>query len=198
MLLARGHYVILGLRLLEHQPLRTHVVARVSPIPFRIQIAQMQGILETGANPRQRTGYLARHESLPSQRRFMVEKDTVARIQAVSFAIVHADPMSVELGDAVRRARIKWGGLALWSLLGFAEHLGRRGLVKARALLQPQYPDGLKHPQRAEGVCVGRIFRGLERDRHVTLRRQIVDFIRLDLLNDADEVGSIREVAVVK
>src|ERR1700730_10376435 len=32
----------------------------------------------------------------------------------------------------------------------------------------------------------------------MTLRRQTVDFIRLDLLNDANEVGRVREVAVVK
>src|SRR3981081_2246512 len=162
MLLAPGPDVILGLRLLEHQPLRTHIVARVSPIPFRIQIAQMQGILQTGANPRQRTGNLAQTEGLPSQRRFMVEEDAAARIQAVGLAIVHADPVSVEFGDAVGGAWIKWGGFALWSLLRFAEHFRRRRLVKARVPLKTQYPHRREPSQREDGAGVCRIFRGLE------------------------------------
>src|SRR5256885_6095036 len=160
MLLARGHDVVLRLRLLQHQPLRTHIVARVSPIPFRIQIAQVQSILQAGANPRQRTGDLARNEGLTPLRRFVVEEDAVARIQAVGLAIVHADPMRVELGDAVGRARIKRGGFALWGLLSFAEHFRRRGLVEARAPFKAQYPDGLEHPQCADGVGV---FRSEER-----------------------------------
>ena len=45
---------------------------------------------------------------------------------------------------------------------------------------------------------VGRVLRTLERHRHVALRAQVVDLVRLHLLHDADQVGGIGQVAVVQ
>ena len=48
-LLAGGDDEILGLLLLQHQPLRSHVVAGVTPVAPRIEIAEIQSLLQTRA-----------------------------------------------------------------------------------------------------------------------------------------------------
>ncbi len=127
----------------------------------------------------------------------MVEQDAVAGVDAVGLAVVHRDPMGVYLGGAVRRTRVERRGLALRHLLHQTEHLAGGGLVEAHAVLQPQDAHGLQQAQRSQGVAVGRVLRRLEAHLHVALRRQVVDLVRLRLLHDADEIGGVREVAVV-
>src|SRR6202042_1137350 len=40
MLFAGSHHIVLGLALLQHQPLRAHVVARVPPVASGVEIAE--------------------------------------------------------------------------------------------------------------------------------------------------------------
>ena len=82
--------------------------------------------------------------------------------------------------------------------LHLAVQLGGGGLVEARLLLQPQDADRFEQPQRAERIGVGGVFRRLERHRDMALRREVVDLVRLHLLDDADQVGRIGQVAVVQ
>ena len=52
--------------------------------------------------------------------------------------------------------------------------------------------------KRADRVGVRRVFRRLERDGHVALRRQVVDLVGLHLLDDADEIGRIGQIAIMQ
>ncbi len=76
--------------------------------------------------------------------------------------------------------------------------LGGRGLVEARLLLQAEDADRLEQAQRAERVGVRRVFRRLERHGDMALGGQVVDLVGLHLLDDADEVRRVRQVAVVQ
>ena len=106
-----------------------------------------------------RAGDLARDEGLAADRAFVVEQDAVGGVHAVGLAVVHRDPVGVELGDAVRRARIERRRLPLRRLLHLAVELGGRGLVEARLLLHAEDADRLEQPQRAERVGIGGVFR---------------------------------------
>ncbi len=48
------------------------------------------------------------------------------------------------------------------------------------------------------GVRVGSVLRRLKGNCHVALSGEVVDFVRLYLLNDADKVGRIRKVSVMQ
>jgi hypothetical protein len=74
---------------------------------------------------------------------------------------------------------------------------GRR-LVKSNLVFEAKDPDRFKQTQRAKRIGICRIFRRFERDTHMALRGQIVDFGRLHFLNDANEVRGIGHVAVVQ
>ena len=43
----------------------------------------------------------------------MIEQDAVGGVDTIGLAVVHRDPVAVQLRNAVRRARIKWRGLPL-------------------------------------------------------------------------------------
>ena len=56
----------------------------------------------------------------------------------------------------------------------------------------------LEDPQSPECVGIRRVLRGLERDGHVALRSEVVDFVGLHLLDDPDQVRRVRHVAEVE
>jgi hypothetical protein len=119
----------------------------------------------------------------------VVEQDAVAGEHAVGFAVVHRDPVAVELGNAVGRARIERRAFPLRHFLDQAIQFRCRSLVKAGFLFHPEDADGLEQPQHADGVGIGRIFRALETDADMALCGEIVDLGGADLLHQPDQVG---------
>ena len=128
----------------------------------------------------------------------MVEEDAVAGVHVVGLAVVDGDPVGVELGHRVGAARVKRRGLALRRLPHQTVEFRGRGLVEARFLLQAEKADRLEQAQGTHGDHVGGVFRRLETHRHMALRAQVVDLVRLHLVNDAGEVGRIGEIAVME
>ena len=162
MLLAGGDHVVVGVVLLQHEVHGAHVVAGVSPVALRVEVAQVQIVLQPQGDACHGAGDLARHEGLAADRALVVEQDAVAGVQGVGLAVVHHDPVAVELGGAVRAARVERRGLALRHLLHEAEHLRGRGLVEPRLCLEPEDAHGLEQSQRPQGVGVGGVLGGLE------------------------------------
>ena len=65
-------------------------------------------------------------------------------------------------------------------------------------LLEAQDADRLEQAQRADAVGVGGVFGRLEADLDVALGGQVVDLVGLHLLDDADQVGGVGQVAIVQ
>eukprot|EP01022_Parablepharisma_sp_SALTPOND_P036279 TRINITY_DN9838_c0_g1_i1.p1 TRINITY_DN9838_c0_g1~~TRINITY_DN9838_c0_g1_i1.p1 ORF type:complete len:1069 (-),score=237.17 TRINITY_DN9838_c0_g1_i1:780-3986(-) len=195
---AGGDDEVLGLVLLQHQPLHFHVVACMAPVTLGVQIAQVQAFLQAQLDARQGTGDLAGDEGFAAARRFVVEQDAVAGIDAVGFTVVDHDPVAIHLGHGIGAARVEGGGFLLRDLLDQTVEFGGAGLVEAGLLFESQDADGLKQAQYAQTVGVGGVFGFLEADGDVALRGQIVDFVRLGLLDDANQRGRIGHVAVMQ
>ena len=58
--------------------------------------------------------------------------------------------------------------------------------------------DRLEQPQRPQSVGVRRVLRRFETHLHMALGRKVVDFGGLDVLDQANEVGGVGEIAVVE
>src|SRR5713226_5472971 len=101
------------------------------PVTFRLQVAQVQTILQSKLDATETTDDLPRDESLAADWRLVVEQNTVAGKNPVSLPVVHCNPICVQFRRAVRRPRIKRSGFALRNLLHHAEHLGAGSLVEA-------------------------------------------------------------------
>ena len=102
------------------------------------------------------------------------------------------------MATGVGAARVEGGGFLLRGFLHQAEQLGGGSLVEAGFLFQAEDADGFEDAQRAQRIGVGGVFGFFEADRDVALRGEVVDFVGLHLLDDADEAGGIGEVAVVQ
>ena len=81
---------------------------------------------------------------------------------------------------------------------GAAVQLGGARLVEPGGAGQAQDANGLEQAQGADAVGVGGVFRRVEADLDVALRREVVDLVGADLLDDADQVGRIGQVTIVK
>lgn len=127
----------------------------------------------------------------------MIEENAVTCEYAVSFAIVHRDPVHVQFGHTIGRARIERRALLLGDLLNRAVKLGCRSLVEACLPLQAKDPDRLEQAQHAGRISICSIFRGFRAHADVALGGKVVDLGRPDLLDQADQIGRIGHVAIV-
>src|SRR5258706_134377 len=76
-LLAGGDHEVLGLLLLQHQPLHLDVILGVAPVALRIEVAQEERVLQPQLDARERARDLARDEGLAAHRALVVEEDAV-------------------------------------------------------------------------------------------------------------------------
>ena len=77
--------------------------------------------------------------------------------------------------------------LVQYARVHLTEELGGGSLIYPCFRFQSQDAYGFEHTQCADSVRFGSIFGHVERYLHMTLCCQIVDFIRLHLLYDADQ-----------
>ena len=107
--LAGRDQVVIRVILLEHQPHGMDIVGRVTPVTPCFQVAQAQFVLHPQLDTRHRVGDLTRDEFQATARTLMVEQDAGAGEEIVAFAIIHRDPVAVDLGHAVGCAdRTAW------------------------------------------------------------------------------------------
>ncbi len=143
-----------------------------------------------------RAGDFARHKGLTAARALVVEEDAVARAKAVAFAVVHRRPVSKDLRHAIRAARPERRRLDLRNLLYFAEHFAARSLVKTRA--DSGFANRFQNANRAQAGDVGGVLGDVEADPHMALRGEVVNFVRLQLVNQFHQVDRVAQVAVVQ
>ena len=148
--LAGRDHVVVRLVLLEHQPHRLDVVARIAPVALGVQVAEAELVGQPQLDPRHAVADLAGHELEPPPRGLVVEQDPGHRVQAVRLAVVDGDPVAVGLRDAVRAARVERRLLVLRHLAHLPEHLRGRRLVEADVRVDD--PDGLEHAGDADAV----------------------------------------------
>src|SRR3981189_2204082 len=101
----------------------------MAPRAAGIEVAEIDAVLHAKGNAREAARDLARDEGFAAHRRFVVEEDSAAGVHPVGLAVIHRDPVRVDLRYAVRRAWVERRGLCLRRLAHLAEHLGGRGLV---------------------------------------------------------------------
>src|SRR3546814_7627231 len=81
-------------------------------------------------------------------RSLVVEEDSVAGVHPVGLAIVHGDPVGIELRDGIGAARVERRGLALRHFLHEAVQFGGAGLVEPGLVAHAQQPDRLEQADR--------------------------------------------------
>ena len=110
---AGGDDQIIWLFLLEHEPHGLHIIPRKPPIPFCIEVAEIQFILKAEFNPGRRAGYLAGNKGFPPARGFMVKQDAVAGKELIGIPVVPDDVVGIDLGSGIGTLRLEGRQLVL-------------------------------------------------------------------------------------
>ena len=107
--------------------------------------------------------------------------------------------MGRDLADRIGATRVKRRRLAL-RRMGRAKHLGRTSLVDPDrpAASGDMIAHGVEHSQRPGRHHVGGVFRHVKRHAHVALSREIIDLLRLNLLQHPSENRAVRHVAIMQ
>ena len=194
---AGSEHEVVGDLVLENAPHALDIVAGMAPVAPGVEIADPQALLQAELDRGHGTADLAGDEGLAAEGALVVEQDAVGGEQAVAVAVVAGDPVGVELGRGVGALRQEGRGFRL-GRCGAAVQLGGARLVEPGGAGQAQDADGLEQAQGADAVGVGGVFRRVEADLDVALRREVVDLVGANLLDDADQVGRIGQVTIVK
>ena len=115
---------------LEHHPHRFDIIASEAPIALGFEVAQAQFFGLTQLDPGRHVRNLARHKFKAAARAFVVEQDARGGKHIERFAVVYGDPMAVDFGHAIGRARVKWSAFFLRHFYNFSKHFARGSLVK--------------------------------------------------------------------
>ena len=188
--------VVARLVVLEHQPHRADVVARVAPVAARGEVAEHELVLEAERDRGRRPRHLPGEEVDRPERRLVVVEDPAAREHAVAPPVARGDEVRVGLGDAVRRQRARRRRLRLRRLARLAEDLARRRLVEADRGID--LPDRLEHRRRADGGELRRQDRLVPGARHEGGGGEVVDLRRPRLAQGGDERGAVEQVRLAR
>src|SRR5258708_14563010 len=163
-----------------------------------MQVAEVQAILQSELDARQRPRDLARDEGIATDRGFVIEKYPVAGEHAIGLPVIHGNPVGVQLRGAVGRARVEGRGFLLRDFLDLAIEFRSRGLIEPRLGAHTQDANGFENPQGAERVGVRCVFGLLEGHCDMALRGEVIDLVRLRFLYYMYQGARIRQVSVMQ
>src|SRR4029078_5132979 len=95
--LAGCQHEVVGLIDLQYPVHSLDVVPRMAPVALGFEIAEKHRLLEAGLDAANAARDLARHEGLAADRALVVEQDAVGSEHTVGLAVVHRDPVAIQL-----------------------------------------------------------------------------------------------------
>src|SRR3546814_16757111 len=85
-----------------------HVVSCMPPIALGVPVAEVEAVLQAELDGCNGSRDLTGHEGFDADRTFVVEQDSIRRMDAVGLPVVHSDPVGIVLGGRVGRPRLEW------------------------------------------------------------------------------------------
>src|SRR5215217_2136634 len=102
----------------------------MAPIALRVQIADVELVLEAKLDGSSGSRDLPCNEGLTTQGALVIEQNPVRGVKTICLSIIHRNPEGVKLRYAIGAAQVERSSLALWDLLNEAVKFRRRGLIK--------------------------------------------------------------------
>ena len=136
MLYPGGNDKILRLVMLQHQPHALHIILRIAPVPLRIQITQVELVLNTTGDPSGCQCDLTGHKVLSAALRFMVKQDTIHCEHIVCIPVFLHDPEAVLFCHRIGAVGMERCILVLRHFFHSSVQFGSRCLIDAAGLGQ--------------------------------------------------------------
>ena len=113
-------------------------------------------------------------------------------MQSIALAVVHGDPVPVDLRHSIRTARVKGRVLGLGNLSDPAEHFRRARLIEANIRIGQS--DRVEYAGHAEGSDLAGEHGLAPRRLHERLSREVVDLARAVLAQNLDHRDLVEDV----
>jgi len=170
----------------------------MSPISLGIEISEKQTLLKTLVDSGNSSGNFACYKSRTTARRLVIEQNSIGSMHPIGFTVVHNNPVSILLGNSVRRARVERRFFSLRSLHDFSIKFRCRSLIESNLVGQTSSSNSIKQTKCPKTIDVTSVLSHLERDFDMRLSSKIVDLMRLNLGDDTDQVGGICKISIVQ
>src|ERR1700730_258185 len=155
----------------------SNIIRRMTPVAFRVQVAEFQFLRQSQLDARYRAGNLSGHKLESAERSLVIKKDSAHTEHPVSLAVIPGQLKARHFADAIGRARVKGRRLPLWYFLDLAEHFARTGEIETA--IRAQLPESRQHVVRAVDIGIhGRETIGKTLC-HKTLSGKVVTFVEL-------------------
>ena len=128
----------------------------------------------------------------------MIEQNPAAGVQPIGLTVVDRQPMGEDLGATIRRTRPQRSRFLLGHFLHLPEHLGRGSLVVTYFFHQPCFANRFQDSYGAQAGNVSGILGHVKGNADMALGSQVVNFIRLQLVEQLDHLNGIRQVPVMQ
>jgi hypothetical protein len=193
--LAGADDIVIRLILLDDVPNGFYVFGSVAPIAASIEVAEVESVGFASEYGSYAASDLAGNEGFATAGAFVIEENAVGGVEAVAFSIDAGHPVSVNLRGSVGAARLKGSEFALGGRSG-AEDLGAGSLVEAG--FATAATNGFEEASGAKAGDVAGIFGHVEADADVALRGEMIQFVRSETVDEAENPFGARQIAVVK
>src|ERR1700677_3999965 len=107
--LARGNHEVRSGGLLQHAPHRVYIFGSPTPVSLDLNISQREARTLAPGDTDRRSDTLLSHETLRTQRVFVIEQNSGARMQPVCVPVVRQEPVRRPLPHGVGAARTEGG-----------------------------------------------------------------------------------------
>ena len=116
----------------------------------------------------------------------MIERSGFGGVKTISFAIVYGDPIGIQfcgrIGEYADRVCFHAEGL-----LNDADNSRGGSLIELYLFSHPKNTNSLEKSQGTKTISIRSVLRCLKRDMHMTLGCEVVNFLGLSVLDDADQ-----------
>ena len=120
----------------------------------------------------------------------MVEQQPITGVHPIALAVVDCDPVRIKLHHPAGTTRIKGCFPSAASPEQTKELAGAR-LVDPCFVGESQDPHRFKNPKSAQCITISGVLRTFKTHCYMALGAKVVDLVRLNLLNDPDQIGAV-------
>ncbi len=104
---AHSYHKIVRYLPLHHLPRGVHIFRRIAPVAPRVQISQIQFLLQSRFDPRNPARDFPRHKVLSPTRRLVVKQNPVHGKEVIRLAVIHGRVVRKHFGNPIGAARMK-------------------------------------------------------------------------------------------
>ena len=173
--------------MLHNHPHALHIIFCITPVTQRVHVSKFQMILNTFCDSSGSQCDFTGNKVLAAALGLVVEQNAVDSKHTICFAILFYNPEAILLCNRIRAVWMERGCLALRNLFYFSIQFRSRCLVNFCLFGKAKNAACFQNTKNTKSIHIAGILRNIKRNLYMRLRSQIVNFIRLDNIDNTNQ-----------